>query len=74
VRLHATDHVSVGLGVVARIEPGSGFDYVRKKVGNSWVPSELTIEGSGRTLLFRRFQVKTVTTYSRHQPYTRPGS
>jgi len=74
LRLHAIDDVSIGWGVVARIDPGSGFDFVRKRIGDSWLPSELTIEGSGRTLLFRRFQFKTVTTYSRHQPYTRSGS
>jgi hypothetical protein len=74
VRLHAKDDVSVGWGVVARVDPGSGFDYVRKRVGDSWLPSVLTIEGSGRTLLFRRFQVKTVTTYTKHQPYDGTGS
>ena len=69
VRLHATDSVSVAWGVVARVEPGSGFDFVRRQVAGEWVASELTIEGSGRTLLFRKFQIKTVTTYSNHQPY-----
>ena len=74
VRLHAVDSVSVGWGVVARVEPGSGFDFVRQKVAGSWVASELTIEGSGHTLLFRKFQIKTVTTYSDHHPYTAPGN
>jgi hypothetical protein len=73
LRLHATDPVSIGWGVIARLEPGSGFDYVRKRIGSAWLPSELTIEGKGRTLLFRRFEVKTVTTYTHHQPYTPPG-
>ncbi len=70
VRLHAVDSVSVGWGVVARVEPGSGFDFARKKFAGTWVASELTIEGSGHTLLFRRFQIKTVTTYSGHRPYS----
>jgi hypothetical protein len=73
LRLHSVDQVSIGWGVVARVEPGSGFDYVRKRVDAAWLPSELTIEGKGRTLLFRRFEVKTVTTYTRHQPFTPPG-
>ena len=68
VRLHAVDSVSVGWGVVARVEQGSGFDFARKKIAGTWVASELTIEGSGHTLLFRKFQIKTVTTYSNHQP------
>jgi hypothetical protein len=71
--LHAMQDVTVGLGFVARIEPGSGFDYVRTKMFGVWLPSVLTVEGSGRTLLFRRFHVKTVTTYTQHQPYTPPA-
>jgi hypothetical protein len=70
VRINATDDVSVGWGVVARVEPGSGFDYVRKRIGIDWVPHELRVEGSGRTLLFRRFSVKTVTTYTNHQRWS----
>jgi len=74
VRLHAIESVSVGWGVVARVEQGSGFDFVRKKVAGAWVASELTIEGSGRTLLFRKFQIKAVTTYSGHRPYAPPDN
>jgi hypothetical protein len=70
VRLHAVDSVSVGWGVVARVDPGSGFDFVRKNFAGAWVASELTIEGSGRTLLFRKFEIKTVTKYSGHRPYS----
>ena len=69
LRLQAVDDVSIGWGVVARVEAGSGFDYVRTLVDDTWLPSKLTIEGSGRTLLFRRFQVKTVTTYTNHRRY-----
>jgi hypothetical protein len=74
VQLHAIDSVSVGWGVVARVESGSGFDFVRKKVAGAWVASELTIEASGRTLLFRKFQIKSVTTYTGHQPFSTPTS
>jgi hypothetical protein len=69
VRLHAIDSVSVGWGVVAKVERGSGFDFARKKVAGAWVASRLTIEGSGSTLLFRSFAIKTVTTYANHRPY-----
>jgi hypothetical protein len=67
LRIYAVEDLSIGWGVVAHVDSGSGFDYVRKRIGDAWVPLELTIEGSGRTLLFRRFRVKTVTTYSDHQ-------
>ncbi len=74
VALHAIEGVSVGWGVVAQVERGSGFDFVRKKVAGSWVASELTIEGSGNTLLFRSFHIKTVTTYTNHEPYKPDGT
>jgi hypothetical protein len=67
IRMNVVDDLSIGWGVVARVETGSRFEYVRKRIGDAWVPLELTMEGSGRTLLFRRFTVKTVTTYSNHQ-------
>jgi hypothetical protein len=68
VRLHAVDSVSVGWGAVARVDRGSGFEFVRKKVAGEWVAASLTIEGSGNTLLFRDFKIKTVTTYTGHRP------
>jgi hypothetical protein len=74
LQLRTFEDVSIGWGVVARIEAGSSFDYVRKRVGEAWLPSELKMDGSGRTLLFRRFQVNTVTTYTNHQPYRPNGS
>jgi hypothetical protein len=72
VQLHAVAPVTIGWGFVARVEPGSGFDFIRKKIDDSWVASELTVEGSGRTLMVRGFQIKTVTTYTNHRPYTPP--
>lgn len=69
VRLHAIDSVSVGWGAVARVDRGSGFELIRKKIAGEWVASSLTIEGSGNTLLFRSFKIKTVTTYSNHRAY-----
>ena len=71
VRLHAVDSVSVGWGAVARLDRGSGFEFVRKKLAGEWVAASLIIEGSGNTLLFRSFKIKTITTYTGHRP-TRP--
>jgi hypothetical protein len=74
LRLRAVDDLSIGWGMVARVEPGSGFEYARKRIGSDWVPLQLTVEGSGRTLLFRRFSVKTVTTYTNHQRWSPQGA
>jgi len=70
VQFTAFDELSIGWGMVARIDAGSGFEYVRTKVNNVWLPAKLTMTGSGKTLLFRRFEVSTVTTFTDHQPYS----
>ena len=71
IELHAIDLVSIGWGVVARIQPGSGFVFTRRKVDDAWLPVELTLEASGQTLLFREFRFKTITTYTHHRRHQR---
>jgi hypothetical protein len=71
LELHATDIVSIGWGVVARIQPGSGFVFARRKIHDAWLPTELTVQANGRTLLFREFQFKTITTYTQHRRHQR---
>jgi hypothetical protein len=67
LELHAIDIVSIGWSVVARVQPGSGFVFTRRKIDDVWLPAELTLEASGSTLLFRDFRFKTITTYSQHR-------
>lgn len=62
--MHALDDVSIGWGIVGRVYKGSRFVFVRRKVEDAWLPAEVTFDASGRTLLFRRFQIKTTTTFS----------
>ncbi len=62
--MHALDDVSIGWGIVGRVHKGSRFLFVRRKVEGAWLPSEVTIEATGRTLLFRRFQIASTTTFS----------
>lgn len=66
-RIDAVDDLSIGWGMVARIHPGSGFEYARKKFQGAWLPSVFTVRATGRTLLFRKFQFETVTTYTDHK-------
>lgn len=74
VQFTAFDDLSIGWGMVARIDAGSGFEYVRTKVNDVWLPAKLVMAGSGKTLLFRRFEVKTVTTFTDHHPYPQASS
>ena len=62
--MRALDDVSIGWGIVGRVHKGSRFVFARRKVDGTWLPSEVTFEASGRTMLFRRFQIATTTTFS----------
>jgi len=43
----------------------------RRKVNNEvWLPAELKVDASGRTLLFRPFTLDTVTTYSDYRKWS----
>ena len=57
MRVEATsiDDISYGLGLVARLGEGTTATVTRAPVeGGVWMPSELTLKGQGRAVLFRR--------------------
>ncbi len=62
--VRATDDVSVGWGIVGRLHKGSRILVERRRVGRLWLPWRLTFDATGRTLLFRSFEVNVVTEYS----------
>jgi hypothetical protein len=62
--MRAIDDVSIGWGIVGRVHKGSRFVFARRKIEDTWLPSEVTFDATGRTLLFRRFEVRTTTTFS----------
>jgi hypothetical protein len=61
--MQATDDVSIGWGIVGRLHKGSRIVVERKRVDRLWLPSRLTFVGTGRTLLFRTFELNLVTEY-----------
>lgn len=62
--MRALEDVSIGWGIVGRVHKGSRFVFARRKIDDTWLPAEVTFEASGRTLLFRKFQITTTTTFS----------
>jgi hypothetical protein len=68
--MRAIDDVSIGWGIVGRVHGGSRFVFARRKVGDAWLPSEVTFQATGRTLLFRTFEVNTTTTFSNYRRLT----
>jgi len=62
VELEALEPINVGLGLVGRVHQGSRATFERRKVNDEiWLPSRATIEAAGRTLVFRKFTIKTET-------------
>jgi hypothetical protein len=70
VEMEALDDISIGWGLVGRVHQGSKFTFTRTKVnGEVWLPVQMKFEASGRTLLFRKFQIFTVTSYSDYKKF-----
>ena len=67
------EDVTVGWGIIGRLHKGARGVYERRLVdGNVWLPSRVTLKGTGRALLFRTFALDTETTYSQYRK-TREG-
>jgi hypothetical protein len=67
----AIDDVTFGWGIVGRIHEGARAVFERTKVnGEVWLPARTTFTGSGRALLFRTFDVNSVTTYSDYKKFS----
>jgi hypothetical protein len=65
--VQAIDDVSVGWGLVGRLHKGSRIVVERQRLGRQWLPWRLTFEASGRTLLFRTFDLNVVTEFSEYK-------
>jgi hypothetical protein len=65
--MRAFEDITLGWGVIGRINEGSRVFYKRHRFEHAWLPAELTFEVTGRTLLFRPFNVNTTTTYSAYK-------
>jgi hypothetical protein len=64
IDMAANDDISIGLGLVGRVHQGSRLVFSRRKVnGEAWLPAEARIDASGKTLLFRAFQIHMRTEY-----------
>jgi hypothetical protein len=62
--VEAIDDITYAWGLIGRIYKGSRFFYRRAMINNEiWLPAEMRIMGSGRTLMFRPFRIDTVTEY-----------
>jgi hypothetical protein len=64
------EDVTVGWGLIGRLHKGARGVYERTLVnGEVWLPSRVTLRGTGRALLFRTFALDTETTYSQYRKF-----
>jgi hypothetical protein len=69
LEMNAVDDIPIGLGIIGRIARDSRGTYERAPLPDgAWVPVELRFVGSGRTLLFRPFEIETWAKYSDYRP------
>lgn len=64
LEMRARDEVTIGWGILGRVHEGSRFVFARRRFENAWLPAEVVFDATGRTLLFRKFDIDLVTTYS----------
>lgn len=67
LEMQAQEDVTIGWGILGRVHEGSRFVFTRRKFEDAWLPAEVIFDASGRTLLFRKFDIDLVTTYSRYK-------
>jgi hypothetical protein len=68
----ATDTISYGLGVIARLNKGSQVVLRRESVeGGIWLPTSMRFVGAGRAILFRKLDVDFAVDWFDYKPLKR---
>ncbi|HEY6506717.1 MAG TPA: hypothetical protein VIY56_01810 [Vicinamibacterales bacterium] len=68
VEATATDDLTYGFGMVARLARGTTVHLARERVEeNLWLPTNLRFSGSGRALLFRRLVIDQVIDWTNYR-------
>lgn len=71
VAVEVIDDVKIGWGIIGRLHAGSELLFQRKKVNDEiWLPSLIHVKMSGRTLIFRKFDLHTTTEYSDYRKFS----
>ena len=70
VEAEAVQDVTIGFGLIARLHTGSSIVVTRTLVGETWMPAGFEFSGTGRTLLFRTFDVDVSADYSEFEKLT----
>jgi hypothetical protein len=69
VEAEAGDDTVFGYGVIARLHKGAKAQFIRRKVGDAWLPVETRVTGTGRAMLFRKVNINYLREYSHYRPF-----
>ena len=70
VEMEASEDITFGLGLLARMHTGSTVMFRRTRVNDEiWLPAEAQIKAVGKTLVFRKFALETTTQYSDYKRF-----
>ena len=69
VEAEAQTDTSFGFGLIARLYKGATAVFVRRRVGDSWLPMETRVNGAGRALLVRKASFNYLREYSEYRPF-----
>jgi hypothetical protein len=71
VEIEAIDTLSLGLGLLARVDKGTTASYERRKVNDEvWLPARVTWTAAARVLLLKRVRVRGVAEFSGYRKFT----
>ena len=71
VDIEATDTVSIGLGLLARVHKGTRASFTRRKVNDEvWLPASASYTASARIALFKMMRVGGTSEFSDYRKFT----
>lgn len=69
VEATATDDVSFGWGMIAKIYRGSAVRFTRRRIAGAWLPVATRFGGAGRALMVRKVDIDFKRDYFDYRPF-----
>jgi len=71
VELEVIDPISIGLGILAKLQKGASIMSERRKFNDEiWLPVKTEVTLNARVLMLKGFNIRQIVEYSEHKKYT----
>jgi hypothetical protein len=71
VEIEVIDSISIGLGLLAKLEKGASIVSERRKINDEiWLPVKTDVTLNAKVLLLKGFNMRQINEYSDHKKYT----